>query len=442
MLTISLIKAFLWVIRFALTVYAAYFVSISLFSFRRKPLFPAHSPEKRFAVIVPARNEAAVIGHLIESLLHQDYPRELFDIFVIPNNCSDNTREVAESAGAKILECTIPIHSKGEVLAYILPLLMDPPASADAAPPYDAFLFFDADNLAHPGFLAAMNNAACTGVRAAQGYRDSKNPGDTIISGCTSIYYWTINRFLNRAKSAVGLSAMINGTGFMVAVSLLRDLGGWHTVTMGEDNEFSTLCAFRGEKVAWVPEARTYDEQPLTFKESWQQRKRWSSGVIQGLSLYGWRLFRASFKPRGILCFDQWMNCISPVMQVLYVFSVLIQFGLEWFPVRSFVFPGDDTFYRAFLSAPGSYMFTTLLAIVVVLVEHRSLHRVVKGILAYGLYIFSWIPINFMCLIKTDGEWREVRHTRSMSIHELAPSVKNQKPPVVPKEIESGGDGE
>src|SRR5665647_2986115 len=124
MLTISLIKAFLWVIRFALTVYAAYFVSISLFSFRRKPLFPAHSPAKRFAVIVPARNEAAVIGQQIESLLHQDYPRELFDIFVIPNNCSDNTREVAESAGAKLLERTIPIRSRGEVLAYILPLLM------------------------------------------------------------------------------------------------------------------------------------------------------------------------------------------------------------------------------------------------------------------------------------------------------------------------------
>ena len=60
---------------------------------------------------------------------------------------------------------------------------------------------------------------------AAQGYRDSKNPYDSAISGCYSIYYWMMDRFHNQGKAGLGLSAMINGTGFMVAASTLKKLG-------------------------------------------------------------------------------------------------------------------------------------------------------------------------------------------------------------------------
>ena len=60
-------------------------------------------PQKRIAAIIPARNEALVIGKLVETLLKQDYPKALFDIYVVPNNCNDDTEDVARAAGAKIL---------------------------------------------------------------------------------------------------------------------------------------------------------------------------------------------------------------------------------------------------------------------------------------------------------------------------------------------------
>ena len=108
---------------------------------------------------------------------------------------------------------------------------------------YDAMCVFDADNLVHPDFLARMNDAVCAGHVAVQGFRDSKNPEQSAISGCYSICYWMLNRFYNSARSALGLSALVNGSGFTATAGLLRELGGWNTVTMTEDYEFSAQCA-------------------------------------------------------------------------------------------------------------------------------------------------------------------------------------------------------
>lgn len=259
-LTAALTRCFALV----MTAYTAYFFILALFSFKKPQKHPHRPPSARFAVLVPARNEEAVISGLVESLLAQDYPRDLFDVIVLPNNCTDRTAIAAERAGAIVLECAVPTHSKGEVLDYALNRIFRWEKK------YDAVCVFDADNLVHPQFLSRMNDAWQSGARAAQGYRDSKNPTDTPISGCYSIYYWMIDHFYSQARANLGLSAIINGSGFMVSMELLREQGGWKTATITEDIEFSALCALRGRRIWWVPEAVTFDEQPLTFAQSWK----------------------------------------------------------------------------------------------------------------------------------------------------------------------------
>ena len=81
-----------------------------------KPIIKKHKPKNKFAILVASRNEEAVIGELVESLLEQDYPKDLYEVIVIPNNCTDNTEKVAKKAGATIMKCTVPVKSKGEVL--------------------------------------------------------------------------------------------------------------------------------------------------------------------------------------------------------------------------------------------------------------------------------------------------------------------------------------
>ena len=158
-----------------ITLWGSYYLLVGLMSWRRPMEYGRHPASTRFAVLVPARNEELVVGSLINTLLMQDYPPELYDIWVVPNQCTDHTALAARRFGAHVLECTVPVKSKGEVLRFAWERL--------AHRGYDAVCVFDADNLADPQFLREMNNAYRAGARVAQGFRDSKNPYDSVVSG-------------------------------------------------------------------------------------------------------------------------------------------------------------------------------------------------------------------------------------------------------------------
>ena len=172
-----------------------------------------------------------------------------------------------------MLECTVPVKSKGEVLRFAWERL--------AHRGYDAVCVFDADNLADPQFLREMNNAYRAGARVAQAFGTARTPMTAWCPGCYSIYYWMMDRLHNGGRAGLGLPAMINGTGFMVAASVLERMGGWRTETISEDLELFSPVRLEEVQVFWSPRRSTYDEQPLTYRESVKQRRRWSSGTIQ-----------------------------------------------------------------------------------------------------------------------------------------------------------------
>jgi len=406
----------IWILTFLLCIHIAYFAVISAFFFKRIPSIPPHSPKHRFAAIIAARNEQDVIGNLVESLKAQNYPARLFDIIVVPNNCTDNTKAVAEQAGAAIVECPYEVHSKGDALTFIFNHLIK---NNDV---YDAFCIFDADNVVHKDFLYEMNKAYCNGSRVAQGYRDSKNPADTFISACYSIYYWGVNRFYNHARSALGMSAMINGSGFMIATDVLRETRGWRTYTMTEDLEFTAQCAMRGTKIDWVSGAIIYDEQPTTFLQSWIQRKRWSTGIIQGSEMYSWRLFKQFLKNKNICCLDMSLFFLSPLITVIFAFVSLLSIILNIAYILIFIFPGityASVFEKMFISFNVSYITATALSTLAIILEHKKISRVGKGVLGYWIFITSWIPINFICLFKRVQTWDEIKHSRNIKISEI-----------------------
>lgn len=291
-----------------MTLWGLWYLVSGLASMRRPADYGFHPARTRFAILIAARNEELVIGPLINSLLAQDYPSDLYDIWVVPNNCTDNTALAARNFGARVLECTVPVKSKGEVLRFAYNRLR--------GRRYDAWLVFDADNVVDPRFLAEMNNARMAGARAAQGYRDSKNPYDTAVSGCSSIYYWMMDRFHNGGKAGLGVSAMIGGTGFMVTQALLDRLGGWRTETISEDLEITAQAVLAGERVAYVPRAITYDEQPLTWEQSFTQRRRWSSGTLQVAQRYLPALNEAQSRRPRLSLFDFEATLLLPAYQL------------------------------------------------------------------------------------------------------------------------------
>lgn len=401
-----------WLLSLFCSLYAAYFALITLFALKKRKHLPSAQRDNRFLVIIAARNEAKVIGQLIDSLKQQNYPPDKYQILVAPNNCTDNTRETALAHGAQIYDCQKPIRSKGDVLAEVFETCL-PDAS------FDGYCIFDADNLVHPEFLNSMNRALENGHTIAQGYRDSKNPVDTAISSDYSIYYWMVNRFFNLPRYNIGLSAIVSGSGFMISRKLLNQMGGWHTRTITEDLEISTLSVLNNHKVAYIPEAIIYDEQPLTFKQSWHQRLRWSTGIWQNITLYFPRLIRKLFKEHDWKAADQMLFYLAPVMQIVYTFSFILELILQFLYIEHHLFPAHPIYRFFFLSIDISYILTTLLAGFTVVIEQKKNWGLLKGVLTYWIFISSWIAINLISLFKRTKNWTSIEHTRAIDLKQL-----------------------
>ena len=390
-----------------MTLWGLWYLVSGLASVRRPADYGFHPARTRFAILIAARNEELVIGPLINSLLAQDYPSDLYDIWVVPNNCTDNTALAARNFGARVLECTVPVKSKGEVLRFAYNRLR--------GRRYDAWLVFDADNVVDPRFLAEMNNARMAGARAAQGYRDSKNPYDTAVSGCSSIYYWMMDRFHNGGKAGLGVSAMIGGTGFMVTQALLDRLGGWRTETISEDLEITAQAVLAGERVAYVPRAITYDEQPLTWEQSFTQRRRWSSGTLQVAQRYLPALNEAQADRPRLSLFDFEATLLLPAYQLAALA------GLACTALSAAL--GGRTLLQALLlglaGALGNLAWAALTATaaawLVITLEGKWDRRLWKGLAAYWLFLLTWLPITACSFWKKTTVWEEIRHTRTVA---------------------------
>lgn len=410
---IPVLQGVLWITSFLLILYGAYYFIIALFSLKKCDSTEPAKADSKFAILIAARNEGAVIGSLVESLMKQDYPSDLFEIFVIPNNCTDNTEAAARSAGATILNCARTVRSKGQVLSFAFEYFLQ------SRKEFDAFCIFDADNLVDPGFLQEMNNQLHSGARVAQGKRESKNPGDSVISACYTIYYCNLNRFYNHARSIIGLSSVVNGTGFMVRADVIEELDGWHTMTITEDLEFTAQCALRGIRIHWAPKAFVYDEQPLTFIQSWHQRKRWSSGMQHCLAAYQKSLLRTALKKQDASCFDILMMFLATHMQLLGVASFILTMSLTAAHVDYSLFPQTDLAFRLLISFDTSYLITVLGSTAVLLLEGRCVRKMLKGILFTWFFIISWIPINVICLFRKTRCWHYIDHTRNVSLEDV-----------------------
>lgn len=403
----------IYYILFSITLfYGLYYAFTGLYgffrprNFRIKPCRPKH----KFAVIVAARNEADVVGHLVTSILDSNYPRSLYDVYVAVNNTTDNTAEVAREAGAKVIDVKIKVKSKGEVLRYVFDILKKDKT-------IDAYIIFDADNIAHPDFLSRMNDTLCAGYNVAQGFRDSKNITDNWISGSYSLFYYMQNFFFNKSRMTLGTSGSINGTGFMVAKKKI-DKEGFETFTMTEDIEFTAQCALKNEPIAFVESAITYDEQPVNFKASWKQRTRWSVGCLQCMKLYYFRLVKHFLKTGNSSAFDMSMNFIAPVIQVIclleFVALILFRiFNVKLYDIFSTLFSSGIIFLLL------TYISGVITSIFVIKYNRRKSKSVISAIALFALFILTWVPINVLCLFKKNLKWEEIKHQRGMAASDI-----------------------
>ena len=375
-----------------------YTALIGIFCLLPRKKYPKTQPKAKFALLIPARNEENVIGSLIKSLLSQDYPKELYDILVIPNNCTDNTEVVSRKAGAKILPCAVPVSTKGEVLHHVF---------AELLGQYDAYCVFDADNIVDAQFLSCMNDAIAAGAKVAKSRQCALNPYDNWVSGAYDLYFQSINLLHSKARMHFPLSAKLIGTGFMVTDSILQQLGGWNTVTLTEDIEFAALCAQIGERVHFIPGALNYDEEPLSFAVSMRQRRRWSAGVQSVANKYTGKLLGK--KPSWL----RWdLACHINMIYVQLLALIPLVYGLF-----SFTFPHLIT--SLVLSAAGFWLGGMAMGLLLSVTAKRNLLKQWKAIALYPVFLASWYPLHVWALISKPKKWKPIVHGTATNRQEV-----------------------
>ena len=368
----------------------------------------------RYAILIAARNEEAVIGHLLDSIRDQDYPSNLIQVFVVADNCTDNTAEIARAHGAQVF-CRFNTRQIGK--GYALNFLLAQIDCSHGLDSFDAFLIFDADNLLNRDYIRQINRVCSAGFEAFCGYRNSKNFGANWVSQGYGVWYLHDSCHLNRSRMLLGTTCAVNGTGFGFTRQLLREIGGWNFFTLTEDIEFSTWCATRGVRIGYCHDAVLYDEQPENFRQSWRQRTRWTQGGLQVSVKYaldllkglfrGGRTAYASFETATLSLWGYGTGALSFGLALLVTFLTEQWLGLG---------------QALLLALAGTYISQFAMGLLTLFTEHSRIRATRRQIIAsafsFPLFIITFIPIAVTAVFRK-FQWQPIAHTVAVSHSQL-----------------------
>lgn len=436
------IISFISSLAFWLVTYKNLYSAIGLFLTRRfKPAKNNH----KYAVLIAARNEQSVIDNLIDSIRSQDYPSELVTIFVVADNCTDDTARVAREAGAIVYERFDSDHrTKGYALQFLVRNI-----EADyGVRSFEGYFFFDADNLLKRDFISRMNDAFDSGEKLITSFRNTKNFASNWISSSYAIHWYRTVRNEHRARSFLRLATRIQGTGFLIANEILKD--GWNYVSLTEDRELSAFAATHGYSISYNDAAEFYDEQPTDVKIMMRQRLRWSKGHLWAFTHYGWILFKNIFShktqnnryraktkigrvlnylQRSFICYDMFWTVFPRTLtsflrrfitMILGIF-IVIQAGngcagiME--PVKTYLHIVEGHMCGAAFTA------VYILAIEYMRVPKCNPLRMIWYCITFPLFDKIGLITTVVALFKK-VEWKPIPHTDSKSLTEMENDMK------------------
>lgn len=399
------------ILQWLLLLFWIYWTFISLLGFGKPLKLREKPPQKRFLLLVAAHNEEKVIAHLVENLLNLDYPKNMYDVYVIADNCTDKTAQITKEIGGRVIEHTsLPDEPRGK--PYGIKYAFDY-FGEDLTEKYDGVAIFDADNLVSLNYLKEMNNHLLNGERLIQCYLDSKNPNDNWITLSYATSYYYMNRSWQLAKSRLGLGNAIGGTGFCVDTELIKEVG-WTAKSLTEDLEFTMQCLLKGVRATWSHYARVYDEKPEGFIASCIQRLRWARGHWDVCFKYAHKLLWRAIRKRDIVSFDGFLYLINPGKIVLgamisWIIFIELFFQNTWMHV---LFPWWLWF--SFLLFGFGYVIYTIL------IDSGQKINKAKAIISLFIFNYSYIPLFLWSLFTIKNKtWKRTDHSRDISYTDM-----------------------
>jgi 1,2-diacylglycerol 3-beta-glucosyltransferase len=274
-------------------------------------------PVTRFLILVPAHNEERLLPSTLTSLNALDYPRSLYTVHVIADNCHDRTAAVAAAAGATVHQRQDLVRrGKGYALQWLLQRLWQ------SQEPHEAVVILDADSLVSPNFLHVMEARLTRGERVIQAYYAVRDPERSWSVSLRYAALAVLHYLRPSGRMALGGSAGLKGNGMVFAADVLKKHQWTNHLT--EDIEFHMELLLNGERVMFAPDAIVWAEMPETLAEAQTQNARWERGRLEMARRYvpqlarqGWQAGRAGQRDKAFLLFDAALEHIIPPFSIL-----------------------------------------------------------------------------------------------------------------------------
>ena len=395
--------------------------------------FPRAKKNHKYGIVIAARNEETVIGNLLDSIAKQDYDMSLVDVFVVADNCTDKTAEIARSKGAVCYERFDTEHcTKGYALQFLFENIERDYGTAN----YEGFFVFDADNLLKRDYITRMNEAFDSGHKIVTSYRNTKNFDENWIASSYAIHWLRSIRMTHRARSVFNLATNIQGTGFLFTSEIVKD--GWKYVSLTEDRALTADAVVAGYRISYCDAAEFYDEQPVSLKVAFRQRIRWAKGHIQAFFESGPGLFKNIFKSKGFsnkfMSFDMLLlvfpRSIFSLFRLLILLVIDIIFywhtrSIFYTVVVAFLLNSRLRYYAR------SYFKNIFYGIYVLIFEQKRIKKM--SVLKQLFYSLTWPTFEiigiwsmYIALFKK-VTWKPIPHNSKVNIEDINRTVNGAK---------------
>ena len=386
------------------------YMAVGLF-FKSPKFSKKHIKGNRYAFVLSARNEEKVIGNLIDSIHAQDYPSELIDIYLIADNCTDRTAEIAKARGCIVIRHDNPSERrKGYALRYFFNQKL---AEYHELNYYYGYCIVDSDNVLAPNYLSKMNDALEDGYDYMIGYRNVKNTETNWVTAINGLNMYRVIVASQRPRDYLGNAQALCGTGFILRSHCLKD--GWNYTSLSEDCELNIHLASNNLKGGFCEEAIFYDEQPESLRITFRQRIRWARGLLTAWLKRNLEITKALFKKPTWRKHDMYWEVfpyalLTTLLSLLYQTISLSLFiagvtsaGYNWMNFWSFVLS----------LTVWAYLGGFLLGVIVIIREWKKIHmgfgRAVLMSFIWPLYDLVSAPITILSIFWR-VEWKTIPH--------------------------------
>ncbi len=400
MILLTIIQILLLIYLGLASIYIFVFAFASFFYKEKK--WVENGEQRKFLVLIPAYKEDVVIINVAEDALNQDYPSELYDVYVIADQLKQETIEKIKSFSVNVVEVSFHISTKAKSINEGLKA---------AGEGYDAVVILDADNVMDSNFLSRSNELMNGGAYAIQGHRIAKNM-DTNFSILDAISEEINNTVFRKGHVALGLSSALIGSGMALEYKLYKKIMA-QADTFAEDKELEFKLILNKQPIEYLDDVHIYDEKVSKPEVFVNQRSRWLAFQLIYAKRFFFDAFVELFVRGNFDFFDKVMQQMLPPRIILLGLTFMIGF-------LSIIFNSGVLFYAWIIQA-------TICILGIMLAIPRQFYN------QHTLKALFSLPYGFILMLRSLSRYENAKksfeptpHTQT-SINRGKTAVKSKK---------------